>query len=106
MIQLPLDAPCGAACGRSGLPLMAVCPAGHRRSVPWPSLKTHNDDETPLDSRPFKCFVCGCHEVTLFAIETQAELDEVRATLLRREGVNRGIGIRTNEPEDPEVRFL
>ncbi len=106
MIQLPPDAPGSAACGRSGLPLMAICPGGHRRSVPWRSLKTDNDDETPLYGRPFKCFVCGSRDVTLFTIETQAELDAVRSTFLRPERGDRGIRMITTEPRDPEDLFL
>lgn len=85
---------------------MAVCPGGHRRSVPWHSLRTDNDDATPLYGRPFKCFVCGSRDVTLFAIETQAELDAVRSTFLRPERVDRGIGMRTAEPLDPDDGFL
>ena len=106
MIQLSPDAPGSAACGRSGLPLMAVCPAGHRRSVRWRSLKTDNDDETPLCGRPFKCFVCGSRDVTLFAIETQAELDAVHSTFLPPERVDRGIRMSTTGPRDPEDLFL
>jgi hypothetical protein len=74
--------------------------------VPWRHLKTHDDDETPLYGRPFKCFVCSSREVTLFAIETQAELDAIRSTFLRRETIDRGIGVRTTDPVDPEAAFL
>ena len=49
--------------------------------MPWRHLKTHDDDETPLYGRPFKCFVCSSREVTLFAIETQAELDAILTCL-------------------------
>lgn len=98
MIELLKDAPGRAACGRSGLPIMAVCPGGHRRSVPWRGLKTYDEDETPLYGQPFKCFVCGSREVSLFAIETQAELDAVRSTFLQREKIDRGIGMRSSEP--------
>lgn len=106
MIQLPSDAPGSAAWGRAGLPLMAVCPTGHRRCVPQRFLKTDNDDATPLYSRPFKCFVCGSREVILFAIETQAELDEVRSTFLVRKGLPLGTAMSTNDAADPEDRFL
>ena len=79
MIQIPRDAPGLIACGRSGLPLLAICPAGHRRTVPFRLLKTSEHDRTPLYARPFKCRECGSGEVaTLYAIETQAELDELR----------------------------
>jgi hypothetical protein len=81
MIEIPRDAPGSVACGRSGLPLLAVCPGGHRRLVPFRLLKTGDGDRTPVYGRPFKCKACGRVEVTLFAIESQAELDEVqRAT--------------------------
>lgn len=83
MIQLPLDAPGSAACDRSGLPLVAVCPAGHRRTVPFRRLRTGPGDETPLYSRSFSCKACGSPSVTLFALETFEELDDFRATLPR-----------------------
>lgn len=74
MIELAPDAPGKVACGRSGLPLLAICPCGRKRTVPFRSLKTNDDDTTPLYGRPFKCKACGSHDVTLFAIETTAEL--------------------------------
>lgn len=76
MIELPRDAPGSAACGRSGLPLLAVCPAGHRRTIPFRRLQTGPGDATPIYGRPFECRECGSAEVTLFALEMQAELDE------------------------------
>jgi hypothetical protein len=82
MIQLPADARGFAACGRSGLPLVAVCSAGHRRLVPFRLLRTNNDDRTPLYGRPFLCRACGSRAVTLFAIDSQAELDVLRPELL------------------------
>jgi hypothetical protein len=73
------DAPGSIACGLSGLPLLAICPIGHRRTAPFRLLKTSEDDRTPLYGRPFKCRDCGSREVAaLYAIETQAELDELR----------------------------
>lgn len=74
MIELPKDAPGRAACGRSGLPLLAVCPGGHRRAVPFRLLKTDNDDATPLFGRPFRCPKCSSPEVRLFAFERTSEL--------------------------------
>jgi hypothetical protein len=82
MIAIPQDAPAAVACGRSGLPLLAVCPMGHRRTVPFRLLKTSESDRTPLYGRPFKCRACGSREVTvLYAIESQAELDGLRQDL-------------------------
>lgn len=83
MIEIPKDAPGSAACGRSGLPLLAICNCGRRRTVPFRLLKTGDEDPTPLYGRPFKCKECGSREVTLFAIESQAELDAVRDSLAR-----------------------
>jgi hypothetical protein len=48
MIEIARDAPASAACGRSGLPLLAICPNGHRRTVPFRLLKTSDGDRTPL----------------------------------------------------------
>jgi hypothetical protein len=78
MIELARDAPGSVACGRSGLPLLGICPNGHRRTVPFRLLKTSDTDRTPLYGRPFKCRACGTAEVVLLAVESQAELDEVR----------------------------
>jgi hypothetical protein len=81
MIGIPRDAPGSVACGRSGLPLLAICPLGHNRLVAFRLLKTSETDRTPLYARPFKCKACGSREVTLFAIESQAELDAVQGAL-------------------------
>jgi hypothetical protein len=81
MIELPQDAPGSVACGRSGLPLLATCSNRHRRIIPFRLLKTGPDDRTPLYGRLFKCKACGSREVTLFAIQSQAELDEVQGAL-------------------------
>lgn len=81
MIEIPRDAPASVACGRSGLPLLAVCSNGHRRLVPFRLLKTHDGDTTPLYGRPFKCRACGSRDVTLFDIESQAELDELHRAM-------------------------
>ena len=83
MIEIPQDAPGSVACGRSGLPLLAICPNGHRRAVPFRRLRTSETDRTPLYARPFECKACGSREVTLFAIESQAELDEIQQALPR-----------------------
>jgi len=80
--QFPIDAPGSAACGRSGLPLVAVCGNAHRRIVPFRLLRTDGDDRSPLYARPFVCKACGSREVTLFAVDGQAELDMLRPELL------------------------
>jgi hypothetical protein len=80
MIEIPRDAPGSVACGRSGLPLLATCPAGHRRTVPF-RFKTSESDRTPLYGRPFRCRACGSPEVTLFAIEDQIELAAIQRAL-------------------------
>ena len=81
MIGIPRDAPGSVACGRSGLPLLAICPIGHNRLVAFRLLKTSETDRTPLYGRPFKCKVCGSREVTLFAIESQSELDAIQQAM-------------------------
>jgi len=81
MIEIPRDAPGSIACGRSGLPLLAVCPCGRRRTVPFRLLMTSKTDRTPLYGRPFKCKACGSREVTLFAIECQADLEEIQRAM-------------------------
>jgi hypothetical protein len=82
MNELSWNAPGSIACGRSGLPLLAICPNGHRRLIPFRLLKTSLGDQTPLYGRPFRCKECGSPEVTLFAIESQAELNMLRPELL------------------------
>ena len=81
MIELPRDAPGSVACGRSGLPLLAICSCGRRRLVPFRLLKTSDTDRTPLYSRPFKCKACGSSEVILFSIDDQAELGAIQKSL-------------------------
>ena len=81
MIEIPRSAPGSVACGRSGLPLLAICPNGHRRAVPFRRLRTSESDQTPLYGRPFKCRACGSPEVTLYDIESQAELNALRGAM-------------------------
>ena len=81
MIEIPRDAPGSVACGRSGLPVLALCLAGHHRTVPFRQLKTSETDQTPIYGRPYRCGTCGSREVTLFAIDDQAELDAVQKSL-------------------------
>jgi hypothetical protein len=38
-------------------------------------------DRTPLYGRPFRCKACGNREVTLFAIESPAELDTIQQAM-------------------------
>jgi hypothetical protein len=73
MIGIPRDAPGSVACGRSGLPLLAICPIWHNRLVAFRLLKTSETDRTSLYGRPFKCRACGSREVTLFAIESNQD---------------------------------
>lgn len=82
MIPIARDAPGSIACGRSGRPLLAVCPQGHRRMIPFRLLKTSESDTSPLYGRPFKCSACGSREVSLFALESQAELDAIQRELV------------------------
>ena len=81
MIEIPRDAPGSVACGRSRLPLLALCRAGHHRTVPFRRLKTSETDQTPIHGRPYRCGKCGSREVTLFAIDDQAELDAIQQAM-------------------------
>lgn len=63
--------------------MLAICPNGHRRTVPFRLLKASDEDRTPLYGRPFECRECNSPEVTLFTIDSQAELDGVQRDLAR-----------------------
>jgi hypothetical protein len=104
MIEVPHDAPGSVACGRSGLPLLAVCPNGHRRTVPFRLLKTGLDDRTPIYGRPFKCRTCGSREVTLFAIESQAELADIQVAVAEPQKPAEAPS--THRPRDPNAAFV
>lgn len=103
MIELPRDAPGSAACDRSGLPLLAVCPAGHRRTIPFRRLRTGPGDPSALYRRTYKCRVCGSTEVTLFAIESQQELDAIRASWPKEHAP---AGIASSYLPDPDAEPL
>ena len=104
MIQITRDAPGSVACGRSGLPLVAICPNGHRRTVPFRLLKTSESDQTPIYGRPFKCKVCSSPEVALFAIESQPELYEIQRALAGPPEPARAPT--THRPSDPNADFV
>jgi hypothetical protein len=104
MIGIPRDAPGSVACGRSGLPLLAICPIGHNRLVAFRLLKTSETDRTPLYGRPFKCKACGSREVILFSIDSQAELDAVQRAMA---GPKRPAQAPTTHPRpDPDKGLL
>ena len=65
MIAIPRDAP-GSV---------------HNRLIPYRLLKTSETDLTPLYGRPFKCKACGSREVTLFSIDSQAELTAIQGAM-------------------------
>jgi hypothetical protein len=46
-------------------------------------LGLQDGEATPLYGWPFKCRTCASRDVTLFDIESQAELDQVRPTVQR-----------------------
>lgn len=104
MIPISRESAGSIACGRSGLPLLAICPAGHRRTVPFRLLKTSDDDRTSLYGRPFKCRTCGSRKVTLFAIQSQTELNEVRSELAGQK--QRVEAPTTHRAHDPHEGFL
>jgi hypothetical protein len=81
MIEITRHALCSVVCGRSGRPLLAICPIGHRRFIPFRLLKISAADQTPLYGRPFMCWACGSPEVTLYDIESQAELDALQSAM-------------------------
>lgn len=104
MIAIPRDAPASVACGRSGLPLLAICPMGRRRLVPFCLLKASDRDRTPLYARPFKCPTCGSRDVaSLAAIESLAELDELRLELLPATPT---LPHSTHTPRNPDADLL
>jgi hypothetical protein len=72
-----LRRPGSIACGRSGLPLLAICPNRHRRTVPVRLLKTSSTIGRRSKADRSSNRACGSAEVTLFGIESQAELEEV-----------------------------
>lgn len=103
MIAIPRDAPGSVACGRSGLPLLAICPIGHNRLIPFRLLKTSDTDRTPLYGRPFLCKACGSREVTLFSIDDQAELAAIQRSLEPRPPA---MAPTSHAPMDPNVGLL
>ena len=106
MIELPPDAPGEAACGYSGRPLVALCTCGRRCFVPFRHLRTDYGDRTPLYSRPFMCPACGSATVTLFAPESQAEMDAIRPHLLPPEAAQSGEVRRIDPPAADAIEFL
>jgi hypothetical protein len=104
MIEIPRNAPASIACGRSGLPLLAICPGGHRRTVPFRLLATSEADRTPLYGRTFRCRQCRSSEVTLFAIESQAELARLQVSMAGPP--QPAVASTTHRPPDPNTGFL
>jgi hypothetical protein len=104
MIAIPRDAPGAVACGRSGLPLLAICPIGHNRLIPFRLLKTSESDRTPIYGRPFKCKACGSREVILFSIDSQAELEAVQKALAGPKQPAQAPS--THPPADPDRDLL
>jgi hypothetical protein len=104
MIEIARNAPASVACGRSGRPLLAICPKGHRRFIPFRLLKTSAADRTPLYGRPFKCRVCGSPEVTLCDIESHAELDDLHNAMAEQPKPAKAPT--THPPCDPAAGFV
>jgi hypothetical protein len=103
MIPIARDAAGSVACGRNGLPLLATCSNGHRRTVPFRRLRTSEGDRTPVYGRPFKCKACGSPEVALFVIESQAELTEIQGALA---GPQPATAPTTHPQRDPNASFV
>lgn len=82
MIEVARDDSGSEVCRRSALPLLAICPGGHRSLVPLRLIKASADDRVPLCGRQFRCRQCGSRDVTLFVIENRAELEQLRPELL------------------------
>jgi hypothetical protein len=82
MIEKARDEPGPVVCGRSGLHCSPSAQPDTGAPCPFRLLKTSADDRSPLNGRPFKCRECGSPAATLFAIESQAELEGVQAALV------------------------
>jgi hypothetical protein len=67
-------------------------------------LKTSEADRTPIYARPFKCRACGSREVTLFAIESQAELVAIQQAMARPRQPAQAPT--THRPPDPDQGLL
>jgi hypothetical protein len=104
MIEIARDVPGAVACGRSGLPLLAVCPCGRRRTVPYRLLQTSETDRTLLYGRPFKCKACGSRDVTLFSIDGHAELEAIQQALAGPRQPAQAPT--THSPPDPDASLL
>jgi hypothetical protein len=73
MIEIARDAPGSVAWGSQRPAATSGVPLRRRRTVPFRLLLTSETDRTLIYARPFKCKACGSREVTLFAIDSQAE---------------------------------
>jgi hypothetical protein len=95
---------------RQSLHRAATSARGTCRSGPVSSafrfrlLKTRPDDWTPVYGRPFKCKACGSQEVTLFTIESQAELDALHNAMA--EPPKPAKAPTTHPPRDPAAGFV
>ena len=49
--------------------------------VPLDKISARGSDMTPLHTLPLKCAACGGREVTLFAIDSQAELVAIQQAM-------------------------
>jgi hypothetical protein len=67
-------------------------------------VRTSESDQTPLYGRPFKCRACGSPEVTLYDIESQAELDALHSAMA--EPPKPAKGPTTHPSRDPAAGFV
>jgi hypothetical protein len=63
-MELPPEVPIGcwnirSVCGWSAGPLTVVCQCGHRELLPLRLLRVHDDDMSPVYSRPIVCTACA-----------------------------------------------
>ena len=81
MLKLEQNAVGNDVCGNSGLPLAVICQCGHRPFLPLRVVRSRTGDQRRLYDLPIVCEKCGKRAFTLYLIETQEQMEQLRATL-------------------------
>jgi hypothetical protein len=79
MIEVKRDANGRFVCMWSGRPLGAVCPCGHRATIPLRLLNVHEGDMSRVYDRPIVCSKRGGRTMTLFVFISPEDMDVFRA---------------------------